>query len=91
MTTPHREQRSTESAVALLPYAEVARMDLERHRRRLGSRVCRSCKDPWPCARHLEVAAVLGRRPGMRGWWLAGPVVLGVFLIAAAAAGVVPW
>ncbi|MQA25698.1 MAG: hypothetical protein GEU94_09525 [Micromonosporaceae bacterium] len=76
---------------AAVPYAEVARMDLRRHRRKLGTRACRSCQDPWPCARHLEVAAALGRQPGMRGWWLAGPALVGMLLLAAVTAGVIPW
>lgn len=69
------------------PYAEVARMDLKLHRRMFWSRLCRACRDVWPCARRLEVGAQLGPRPRRRIWWLAIPALAGMALVAAVTAG----
>ncbi|MGH3737651.1 MAG: hypothetical protein ACRDT6_18875 [Micromonosporaceae bacterium] len=73
------------------PYVEVARMDLRLHRRMWWRRVCRCCRDRWPCARRRQVEAVLGPPRTMRGWWLVFPALAGVLLVATAMAGVLPW
>lgn len=73
-----------------LPYSEVARMDLKLHRRKFGTRRCRSCRDPWPCPRYREVSGLL-QRPGSRGWWLSVPVLAGLLVIASTTAGACPW
>lgn len=78
----------TYASVALYP--EVARMDLKLHRRKFGTRQCRSCRDPWPCARYRVVVA-LSQRRGNRGWWLSVPVLVGLLVIASATVWALPW
>lgn len=78
-------------SVVPVPYVEVARMDLRLHRRMWWRRLCRSCRDRWPCARRRQVEAILGMPRSTRGWWLAFPALAGLVLVAAAMAGVVLW
>ncbi|MGH3516002.1 MAG: hypothetical protein ACRDQ7_00985 [Haloechinothrix sp.] len=66
-------------------------MDLKLHRRAWWRRVCRSCHDRWPCARRRQLDAIIGPPRSTRGWWLAFPALVGVALVAATMAGVVPW
>lgn len=38
-------------------------MDLRLHRRRWLRRVCRFCRDPWPCDGHRNAVQATGTRP----------------------------
>jgi hypothetical protein len=65
---------------------EVARSYLKVHVRDGWSRVCRGCRDYYPCLERRSAEALLGRphKPPRGVALLAIPVVAGMVLIAAA-------
>jgi len=69
---------------------EVARSYLKVHVRDGWSRVCRGCRDHYPCLERRSAEALLGpQREPRRMVLLAVPMVVGMLLIAGVALGFV--